>query len=418
VLALTDQLKGRFDPHGAVMRRLLATCGLIGVCSAIGAGTAVAAPAPLTVDDREPALKSQDDGGWTVDLGLTNLTDGDIALAARPMNADDGCAPKVDGTLPQAQHSDVIVRVPPGCKVSEDGIDLQLVATSADSEAVIFDVTAAPKPDSVAPDWKQLRVFVVLFPVSLAGLFFLAWLSLADRPNLFEGLPHLESAWSFQDSWASNVTVAGGLLTGILGSSDLLKEVLGEDAEFSLAVATVGAAIAVAIAGAGALVALATRRKSDDGTRDLFTPYGLLIAGALTLAAAGGELWVVWKSGENLDMGGVEDDLYLAALVAGALLALYGILSLKATLRVGMTASPDPPVPPDPPGDAIVSAMLLLEAINLEGVDRSVIDRFAARYPTIVPPRAPLRTEATVTDEIPPVVVRQSTPSGRRAAML
>jgi hypothetical protein len=126
----------------------------------------------------------------------------------------------------------------------------------------------------------------------------------------------------------------------------------------------------------------------------------LLIAGALTLAGAGGELWVVWKSGEKLAMGGVEDDLYVAALVAGALLALYGILSLKATLRVGKTASPDPPVPPDPPDDAIVSAMLLLEAIKLEGVDPSVIDTFAARYPTIVPrdpclapkPPSPLRS--------------------------
>jgi hypothetical protein len=47
-----------------------------------------------------------------------------------------------------------------------------------------------------------------------------------------------------------------------------------------------------------------------------------------------------------------------------------------------------------------------------------VIDTFAARYPTIVPPRSPLGTEATVTDEISPVVVRHSTPSTRRAAML
>jgi len=62
--------------------------------------------------------------------------------------------------------------------------------------------------------------------------------------------------------------------------------------------------------------------------------------------------------------------------------------------------------------------MLLLEAINLEGVDPSVIDTFASRYPTIVPPRSPLRTEATVTDEIPPVVVRHLTTSARRAAML
>lgn len=416
---MTDLDKGEFDLDGAVMRRLLETCGLIGLCSVIGAGIAVAAPAPLTVDDREPALKRQDDGGWAVGLGFTNLTDGDIALAARPKNDDDdGCEPKVEGILPQAQHSDVIVELPPGCKVSEDGIDLQLVATPADSEAMIFDVTAAPKPESEAPDWKQLRVFVVLFPVSLAALFFLAWLSLGDRPNLFKGLPHLEAAWSFQDSWASNVTVAGGLLTGILGSSNLLKEVLGEDAEFSLAVATVGAAIAVAIAGAGALAALASRRKSDDGTRDLFTPYGLLIAGALTLAAAGGELWVVWKSGKNLDMGGVEDDLYVAALIAGALLAVYGILSLKATLRVGKTAPPDAPAPPDPPADAIVGAMLLLEAIKLEGVDPSVIDTFAGRYPTIVPPRSPSSTEATVAAEIPPVVVRQAAASARRAAML
>jgi hypothetical protein len=49
--------------------------------------------------------------------------------------------------------------------------------------------------------------------------------------------------------------LAPGIESASVGSSDLLKEVLGGDAEFSLALATVGAAIAVAIAGAGGLTA-------------------------------------------------------------------------------------------------------------------------------------------------------------------
>jgi hypothetical protein len=365
-------------------------------------------------------LTEKEGGGWTVALGFTNLTDDQIALAARPTAEDGGCEPKLDEpNLPKAEHSDVTVRIPAGCKVADDGIDLELVATPARGEPVTFPVTAAPKPKpDTDPDWEQLQVFPILL---IVGLICLGVAALLTRVSPFNGLPYLESTWSFKDSWASNITVAGGLLTGLLGSSDVLDPVFGDDAKPALALATVGAAVAVALAGAGALAALALRKKADGGARDVFTPFGLVIAGAITVAAAGGELWVVLKAGDELDLGWFGDRLPLATYVLGALLALYAIRSIAATIRAGST-----PPPQAPPSDAILSAVLVLEGLRgVPGVEPGVIDAYAKYYPTIVPhrgaPRAP--SQAAITEEAErtteaPVILRYVTPPARRGALL
>jgi hypothetical protein len=313
----------------------------------------------VTIDDAAPALKAGSGGSMTVALGFTNLTDGDLTLAAAaPAGAGVNCKPTFDkATLPKAQHQAVTVTIPASCKVDDkQGITFTMTASGAASPAS-FDVTAAPEPAD-KPDWDALWAFPIslLVLVIAAGI---AWLC-----HVRGELKFLEATWSLKDSWASNVTIAAGVLTGIFGSSEVVKALLGDDVDQSIALATVGAAVAAAFIGAGPLLLLAT--KTREGSVRV---GGLLFASALTLTGAYGELWTVYASGHRLDLGGWEDWLFLPAIAAGLLLLVYTITSLIETIDRGRTR------PKTKPSETIRAARMIVSALTAgAGVDPQQVE--------------------------------------------
>jgi hypothetical protein len=340
----------------------------------LGVENSRAAPASVVIDDRSATLAEQAGGGWTASLGFTNLSDGDLTVvpaAADP--ADVGCKPTVDEpTLAAAQHSAIEVKIPPGCNVADDGIDLRITVSAPDAIVTSFDVTAAPKPDLTKPEWGALRAFPIALLVLMigAGLFFILWQDFDDLSHKFtQRLEYLDKAWSFKESWVGNITVAAGLLTGIFGSSAVVKALLGKDAEKSIALAIVGAAIAAAFIAAGPIILLSTKSKG------FVTVGGLLLASAFTLTGAFGELWIVYRSGSHLDLGGWQDHLVIALVVASGLLLLYAVRSILETLEVGTT-------PPDivQKPETVVAATMITESLkSVPGVDAAEVERAIAR---------------------------------------
>lgn len=351
----------------------------VGMAFAFGSATVSAAATPITIDTRSPALEEGDGGTWKVALGFTNLTEKAITLAAKPRDASDiGCRLILDHErLAPAEHSAVKVTVPAGCKVAKDGIDFTVSATAAAAGSPsTFEVTAAPKPDTNKPEWGALWAF----PLILSGLLVVALLLFGLwAPE--EPLEYLGATWSFKDSWVSNVTVLGGLLAGIFGSSDVVTA-LGDDAKSSVALATVGAAFAAALIGAGPIVLLATKSKEGD----FVTSGGLLFAAAVTLSGAAGELWVVYRSGAHLDLGGWQHQIVYFAVAGFLLLAIYAVRTVRATVKQGTTPPPTPPTPP--PSDTIAAAELIVAALKARGVVdeeefMAAVEDVRERYPTV-----------------------------------
>jgi hypothetical protein len=185
----------------------------------------------------------------------------------------------------------------------------------------------------VSPDWSALDSFFWAFAafVFVAGLYAYALArgtltsitrrTSTDPPRSSPRAPlvYLDTAWSFSDSWVSNITVIGGLLTGIIGSTSVVKT-LGDQAEGSRALATVGAAVAVAFIAAGPIVLLSTKRGG------YFSVGGLLLASSIVLAGAAGELYVVADAATRLTLGGFEGWLpwVLLGTAFGLLLLLCG----------------------------------------------------------------------------------------------
>lgn len=317
---------------------------------------ASAAPA-ITVDTRGPALARGEGGRVTAALGFTNLADAPIELTAAPVDASDlGCRVTLaPARVPPAEHSDVTATIVPGCNVGQDGFDFVVSASEGTSSRGDFRITAAPKPSTSDPEWNALWAFPLVLGVLALVVLGYFLIALPGRTPVSQPLPYLEATWSFSDSWVSTVTVAGGLLTGVFGSTDVVTSLLGREADNAVALATVGAAAALALIGAGPIVLLATKSKS----KHFFTVGGLLMASVVTLSGAFGEIWVVYRSGRQLDLGGWEDKIVVAAGLAAVLLAVYAARSLSATLRQGLDEPPRPA-----PSETMRAARLIVDALR------------------------------------------------------
>lgn len=119
-----------------------------------------------------------------------------------------------------------------------------------------------------------------------------------------------------KESWAGNVTVLGGLLTGIFGTSEVVKALLGADADSTIALATVGSAIAVAFIGVGPVILSATKVKKSDR----YSVRGMLFAAGFTISGGIGELAIVTITAWRMDLGVFWQVPVLAAGAAGGVL--------------------------------------------------------------------------------------------------
>ncbi len=356
----------------------------------VGAMLCVAAPAfgapiAVSVDSREVELEEAD-RGWTTEVGITNLTDREFDLEIPFLSEPEGCLPRIqDGKLRVGEHRTVEVKIPPKCDAGENGLVFFLSSATPQGAPFPLEMIAAPK-DEDDPSWSILWVFAgASILLILIGL---AYSLLGLKQKLGTPLQYLGATWNFKESWVTNITVAGGLLTGIFGSSDVIKAVLGEETDSAVALATVGAAIALALLAAGPLILESLKATVTDPTKtnDIGKQHpslvGLMLASAITLAAAFGELWVVATSASRLELGGSEDWLpWLLAILGSLLLLVYGIRNFKRTVEVGMT---DPGTAAD--SDTITAARMIVDQLRAGEGDRAAVAA-PAEYAVGVPAR-------------------------------
>lgn len=346
-------------------RSLLLPLCLLCVPGLVAPAAGWATPAAVVVDDVTPALKRTDDG-WKVSVGLTNLTGETVTLTR--LHGDPPGQPKctvalakpTEGRLPAAQAGTAEITYDKGCDLPKTGVHLRLAA----NEVPLPPVNAAPD-DGPPPDWEALLAFVGAL---LVGLLVAGWVwHKAGWAAVGRKLGNLPATWTFGDSLVTNVTLLGGLLTGVVGSSSVLEAVFGKETAPSVALATVGAAIATMLIGAGTVLLSAAK------SGEKFTVGGVLAAGAITLAGALGELFVVAWGVRSLGLGWVvisgkqictvELVVWFAAVLLAALLLIYSARSLAGTLSRGL----DPEPAPSPTTD-MVAAAVLTAAMN-PGVD-------------------------------------------------
>jgi hypothetical protein len=313
-------------------------------------GAAGAKSASVTIDDTAPGLASGENGTFTSALGFTNLTSTPLPIVvAPPANAGANCKLTADPSmLPAAEHTDVTVTVAAACAVDERrGISFTVAVPGQSPK---FAVTSAPAPSST-PDWSALDAFWIAL-IAVGVVAFGVWIVLKAATET-ESLIYLDSTWSFSDSWAGNVTVIAGLLTGIFGTSDIVTNFLGTNADSAVAVAVVGGAVAAALVATAPIILIVTRNLAGS-----VTVAGFLAACAVTLAGAYGELWTVYASAHRMSLGGLQDNLIYPTLAAMVLLGLYAVRSVITVIQQGHKA------PAKVSSDTILAARTVVMALQ------------------------------------------------------
>ncbi|MGI8685756.1 MAG: hypothetical protein ACR2MO_11840 [Acidimicrobiales bacterium] len=315
-----------------------------------------------------------------LDIGISNLTSSVLTASAEALD-DRACSlTPTPGTIAGGRRAKLKLTVGLDCAIPKDGIRFAMTASTPTGQVSTTPLTAVPVPPSDDdPPWGILRTF----PALLLGLFAVAvlWLAIWDsrapvgQNRAFRTpLAQLDKAWSFKDNWVSNVTVGAGLLTGVLGSSEVVKAVLGRDAERAMAVATVGSAVALAFIGAGPIVLLSTQTKGGKS----ISAGGLLLAAAVTLTGALGQIAVIAVSGSRLDLGGMERYVAIPAAAATVLLLLYAYRTLRDVLDQGVAVPPTPEL-----SDTIKAATMIVAALTAaarDSVDETVVRQQIAAF--------------------------------------
>ena len=311
-------------------------------------------PADASIASLTAEWESGDGGVVTFTVTLTNLTDQDLDLTAS-VPSDESCGVSLapSSLSPNQPPTKVEIGLGAECDTSEGKLAVAIEAGNAS-----FNVSAA-EPDAPDTPWTQLRVFYVI--LAGAALVALVAMGVLRRKRWWKPLEGLKADWDFKDAWATNVTALGAILTGVVGSSSVVKSILGEDAEKSIALATVGAAIAAALALTAPIVLFVFKREGS------YTLLGVLLANMFVVSAAFGELWLVSWSGTRLENFGTSEDvaIYAAAGGAAALLLAYVVVNTLAVWREGTKATKKA----EPSVELVAAALHLRYCCDVEEID-------------------------------------------------
>jgi hypothetical protein len=167
------------------------------------------------------------------------------------------------------------------------------------------------------------------------------------------------TAWSFKDSWATNLTAIGAVFGTVLSATGVLDELLpGFELTSFTAMNLVFGAIVVL---APLVYAALGRRETKDGT--LLTRgsrVGLFFAAAMTLWAVYAQLFLLWVLIDHTNLGVTDGRGLFTLFVAGWIaVGVYSVRSLSTV--VAAEAQPAPaaqqaptlgPAPAPAPGQA------------------------------------------------------------------
>ncbi len=361
---------------------------LILLVSADRAG-AQSASGTVTIDEEAQLVKAVD-GTSTLTAVLTvSGVPGPTVVSIDVADHDEGtCVPYSLPVVRTGVSTKVSIKLPVTCEVS-DAQTLEfttyplgsVVSTPSGTTIVAETTTEDPSPAYV----KLLWGFGIGATLAIAFTLIAWWLGpdgkgkgtswkLPDSSwgkGMFNPLPGLDTKWSWSDSQLSNMTVAAGVFTGLLGSTGVLEKILGDNGDGPVAVVVVAAALSTALVAAAPLI-LGIARKEEDTYVSSDAPnnyivIGVLAATAMVGAASLGSILTIaltmWD-GSGIDRGWIG----VGAGAAALLVIAHGSTSMRRTIKIGLlvpkpapesprrTGGSDTPPQPESPGDADVEA--------------------------------------------------------------
>jgi hypothetical protein len=144
-----------------------------------------------------------------------------------------------------------------------------------------------------------------------------------------------------------------------------------------------------------------------------------MLAAAVTLSGAYGELYIVWQNGKELTLGGWQGRLDAPVAVLALLLLAYAVVNLKETLEQGLVAAK--PSPLNLSADAIAATVIASKLVGgtqpadladeIREALKSEVDRETAEL-------GPAETEAKPNARVPALGITPKASPARKSALI
>ncbi len=320
------------------------------VMSAVAASAVAFTASPKALAAVAPPLFIVDEGPYEptddeLTIDVINLSGEALTLELEGAE----CGGTDPERVPGHTSGQVTFELAPGCDV-DDPVPVAVVGTSGDATDTI-EITLTAADDDEESDFAPLAGFAI--GVGAALVLTLGALVMAcgkpTRAEMGEQMRWLDAKWSFDESWAATTGLAAALFTGLFGATDVLAELLGKDADVTVAI--VAAATSAGLVGAAPML-LAMFQTEGQHTR-----WGVSLGTWCVLSAHIGLILtlVLMLHGDEVT-GAASKAIGAGAIV---LLAFYTVRTLPSVLT-----KPPPDDGPAEKSDEVAALEKIAAAIN------------------------------------------------------
>jgi hypothetical protein len=312
--------------------------GLLVAFLVMGGGDPVGAEGPILPDGDEISFE-ESDGTISASLTIVNPTDA-VVTPVELSGSDDiaNCTFTAAPTELAANRSVTVKFTATGCELADNGSPATLSVGTQNDEYTLK--SADSKPAELDFGW--ILLYFGIGGAASAITVIAVWRKRPKVPGSDDELPadfvlDVADDWKFSDSWATNLSGFAALFATLLGASDLLESVLGDEAkDLSARLLAIGVVSGLLIGAAPLVVKLF-------GPVAKPSVLGLLISGWLTMTGATGQIIAIcaeirraapsdeWLIGGSTALG----------VAGGVVLLAYAYKTLGQTLVVGSEADTD-----------------------------------------------------------------------------
>jgi len=351
----------------------------------LSAEVAAANTVDIVVDSTEIKVDKKADGTFSGKFTIMNVSDATVTVT--PTVAS-GCRATLDpAALDAGRRSEVLLTLSSGCSLDK-GTELTLSFPTGTSPPSVSVAVSEKKQTTV--DWTHLlkyalagiviALLALIYPLvkkhqrneQLTSTASDLYKNLAERRKTEEekitdafqkrglGTPKanpqtlqeehkiglrtelkgLSTDWSFKDNWVSNITLGSAAIVTLLGTSGVLKAILGSEPEAVLGLLAVAGAIAALLVAIGPLILKMIGKRA--GTP---TIWGMLLAATVTLSATMFLIVAVGWEAYDLTAGGARFFVLGVTTFVVFVVFWYSTKSLRGYVVEDVGAKDTPPSP-------------------------------------------------------------------------
>lgn len=293
----------------------------------------------LTSDNDEIEFAKDEEGSQTATLTITNPSTDVVTLEIIGREEIKDCGFKVEPSSVPARRTVSVSITTNSCPFPDDGAIASLIAGGTEAASLTLKSAHPKEPLELDRIFEDLLVAALGAAIAMVVVYLMRPSVSGTKVQATDEVAGVDAGWSFADSWATNISAFATVFVALLGSTEVLTAVLGEEPDDFVGRVLVAGAISAFLTGAAPLALKAIGKTPKP------TVGGLLIGGFLTVTGVASQLITIgWAIGETSLDTEFRDPAAVLGGVGAVMLLWYGARTLLVLLNDSFKQVPDDPI--------------------------------------------------------------------------